>query len=60
MTTDKLLYSRDEAAQMLNVCARTIDRLVKNGDLHARTIGRRILFSRHNLETFVNRPRLSR
>ena len=49
----KFLLSRDEAAQCLDICTKTLDKLVANGELHARRIGGRILFSRSELQRFA-------
>lgn len=39
----KILYSRAEAAEMLSLSVRTLDRLISNGILRVRPKGRRIL-----------------
>ncbi len=51
--TEKLLYSRREAATLLNVSYVTIDRLVKAGKLPCRRLGRRVLFNPSDLRTFA-------
>jgi excisionase family DNA binding protein len=48
----KFLLSRDEAAQCLDICTKTLDKLVVTGELRARRIGGRILFSRTELQRF--------
>ena len=49
----KFLLSRDEAAQCLDICTKTLDKLVSTGEIHARRIGGRILFSRAELQRFA-------
>ncbi len=53
MTPEKLLYSRKEAAALLNVSYVTIDRLVKANRLPCRRLGRRVLFNLPDLENFA-------
>ncbi|HXM65125.1 MAG TPA: helix-turn-helix domain-containing protein [Candidatus Acidoferrum sp.] len=53
MKTEKLLYSRKETAKLLGVCTLTLDRLVSRGELPARPIGRRVMFSPDALQQFV-------
>jgi excisionase family DNA binding protein len=52
---EQLLVSRREAAVSLGVSLRTLDYLVARGELRARTIGRRRLISRVDLEKFAHR-----
>jgi excisionase family DNA binding protein len=49
----KFLLSRDEAAQCLDICTKTLDKLVATGEIRARRIGGRILFSRSELQRFA-------
>jgi excisionase family DNA binding protein len=58
MSTDKLLIGRKEAAQKLSVSCPTLDRLVKNGNLTANRVGRRVLFSQWSLDTFTRRTQV--
>jgi excisionase family DNA binding protein len=51
--TEKLLYSRKEAAQLLNVSYITVDRLVKAHKLPCRRLGRRVLFTLADLQAFT-------
>ena len=51
--TDKLLYSRKEAAALLNISYITVDRLVKAGKLPCRRLGRRVLFNLPALQAFA-------
>ena len=49
----KLLHSKKEASQMLNVSLRTIDNLIAFKELPARRIGRRVLIPHSALVNFV-------
>ncbi len=49
----KLLHSKKEAAQMLDVCPRTIDNLIAFKELEVRRIGRRVLIPHNALINFV-------
>jgi excisionase family DNA binding protein len=51
--SEKLLYSRTEAAELLGVCVLTVDNLVKRGELQPRYVGSRVLFSRTTLARFA-------
>jgi excisionase family DNA binding protein len=51
----KLLYSREEAAEMLNIGIRTLDRLIAEKELPVRRIGRRVLITRDALEKFTRK-----
>lgn len=52
--TDKLLVSRRDAAALLSISLRTLDKLVGGRDgLTARRVGARVLFERRELERFV-------
>jgi excisionase family DNA binding protein len=51
--TEKILYSRREAAAALGVCTLTIDHLVKRGELTPRKIGSRVMFSSAELLRFA-------
>jgi len=53
MTSEKLLYSRAEAAQLLGVSLFTLYRLIEQGELKPRRIGDRPMFSRAQLEKFA-------
>jgi excisionase family DNA binding protein len=54
-SVERLGYSRAEAAQMLNISVRTVDRLIAEKELPVRRIGRRILITRDVLTQFVKR-----
>jgi excisionase family DNA binding protein len=51
----KLQYSRVEAAQMLSIGVRTLDRLIAEKQLPVRRVGRRVLITRDALERFIKR-----
>jgi len=53
MKTDKLLYSRREAAAALGVSTVTLWRMVQRGELTPRHIGDRPMFSRSELTKFA-------
>jgi excisionase family DNA binding protein len=53
MKTDKLLYSRKEAAQLLGISSVTLWRMVRRGELKPRHIGDRPMFSRTELARFA-------
>lgn len=54
VTMAALLLSRHDAASVLSVSVRTIDRLVTEGSLRCVRIGGRCLFRRSQLDQFVN------
>jgi len=49
----RLLFSRAEAARLLNLSERSIDHLVATNRITSVKKGRRRLFSRHSLENFA-------
>jgi excisionase family DNA binding protein len=49
---ERLLFSRREAAILLNLSLRTLDNLVARGELRVRRVGRRRLVERRELERF--------
>ncbi len=51
---ERLAYSREEAAEMLGVTKRTLDRLVLRGLIRPNRVMRRPLFPRSELERFLN------
>jgi len=53
--SDRILYSRKEAAAQLSVCLSTIDQLIVRGDLKVRRIGKRLLVPRKELERLAGR-----
>jgi len=50
-TKIKLAVTRDEAAKMLSVCVKTLDRLVNNLTIRSIKLGRRRIFSLADIET---------
>ncbi|MGA2203425.1 MAG: helix-turn-helix domain-containing protein [Halobacteriota archaeon] len=52
-SANQLLHSRDGAAQILGVHARTVDNLVKRGHLHPTPIGSRVMFHKDELARFA-------
>jgi excisionase family DNA binding protein len=53
--TEKLLYTKREAAQLLSISLRSIDYLIFSRQLRARRIGRRVLVHRDVVEQFARR-----
>jgi excisionase family DNA binding protein len=51
----KLQFSREEAAEMLGVSLRTLDRLIAEKQITVRRIGRRVLITRDTLAQFTKR-----
>lgn len=51
--SNKLLYSRAEACQLLGICLSTLDRLIQIKQLRPRYVGDRPLFPRTQLEKFA-------
>jgi excisionase family DNA binding protein len=51
----KLQYSREEAAALIGVSLRTLDRLVAEKEIVVRRIGRRVLINRDVLTQFIKR-----
>ncbi len=57
---DQLLYGRSSAAAALDIHPRSIDLLIKAGELQAVRIGRRVLITAESLKRFAgtNRARI--
>jgi excisionase family DNA binding protein len=53
--TNKVLFTKREAAQMLSISVRSIDYLIFNQQLPTRRIGRRVLVHRDAIEQFARR-----
>ena len=53
MLDKKLLFSKDESAQVLGVCLQTINHLISRGELRVRRLGRRVLIPRSEVERFA-------
>jgi len=58
--TDKLLFTRLEAAKMLSISVRTLDNLQQRKEIQIRRIGRRVLFPATELERFIRRDHQGR
>ena len=56
-TSEKILLSRHEAAQLLGISWRMLDELVRRGEIRIRRVGGpirgRVLFSRTELQRFA-------
>jgi excisionase family DNA binding protein len=51
--SELIVLSKQEAAQMLGVSLRTIDRLIALKELQVRRLGRRVLIPRNSLDSFL-------
>lgn len=51
----KLQYSREEAAAMLSISPRTLDRLIAEKQIPVRRVGRRVLITCDALEKFIKK-----
>jgi excisionase family DNA binding protein len=51
--TGTIALSKREAARMLGISIRTIDRLIALKELPVRRLGRRVLIPRASLESFI-------
>jgi excisionase family DNA binding protein len=52
-TSGPIALSKQEAAQMLGVSVRTVDRLIALKELRVRRLGRRVLVPRTSLEMLI-------
>jgi excisionase family DNA binding protein len=50
---DKLLFGKREAAAMLSISVRTLDRLLASGHIRHRRVGKKVLISRIEIEKFA-------
>jgi excisionase family DNA binding protein len=57
--TEKVLYTKREAAQLLSISLRSLDYLIFSQQLPARRIGRRVLVHRDSIERFAKRDHAS-
>jgi excisionase family DNA binding protein len=55
MTSTKHYYSKNELSEELGVSIRTIDNWISCGIISYSKIGRRVIFSRADIEEFVQR-----
>ena len=53
METLKPALTRQDAAQILGVCDRTIDNLIKRGELQSFYVGDRVRIPRESLEAYI-------
>jgi excisionase family DNA binding protein len=51
--TQPILFTKKEAAHILKICERTVDKLVSNGRLRSTKIGRRRLFAEQHLNELI-------
>jgi excisionase family DNA binding protein len=58
-STEKVLYTKREAAQLLSISLRSVDYLIFNRQLPARRIGRRVLVHRDSIEQFARRDHVA-
>ncbi len=54
-TNESIAVNKQEAAHMLGVSLRTIERLIALKELQVRRLGRRVLIPRTSLENFLRR-----
>lgn len=57
---ERFLVGRKWTARALDVSLRTLDGLVRNGELVPIRIGKRVLFKRKSIENFANRDHKTR
>jgi excisionase family DNA binding protein len=55
MTQDSIFVGKREAALLLDISIRTIENLIRNHELPARRIGRRVVIPRQSLIEFSRR-----
>jgi excisionase family DNA binding protein len=53
--TEKVLYTRNEAAHLLSVSIATLDRLIANKFLLVRRVGRRVLIHQGEIMKFARK-----
>jgi excisionase family DNA binding protein len=58
--SEKLLYPKKEAAAMLSISTKTVERMIACGQLKARRVGKRVLIQRAELVRFSQRDHVSR
>jgi excisionase family DNA binding protein len=59
MQTEPILVPRREAARLLGVSTRTVDYLLAKKELTARRVGRRVLISYKQIQSFGRRDHAS-
>ena len=55
MELRKLLYSKKESSILLSVSPRTVDNLIRRGELRAQRLGKRVLVPAESLEQYASR-----
>jgi len=58
-STEKVLYTKREAAHLLSISLRSLDYLIFSQQLPARRIGRRVLLHRDSIEQFARGDHIS-
>jgi excisionase family DNA binding protein len=53
-TSQKVLYTKREAAQLLSISVRCLDYLITSHQMPSRRIGRRVLLHRDAIEQFAS------
>lgn len=51
--THPILVSKREAARLLNLCVRTIEKLINSKELRTKRVGKRVLLLLEDLERFA-------
>ena len=59
MSVDRLMYEVPAAAEQLSVSARTLERLIRDGEVASVKVGRRRLVPRDALVSYIERLRES-
>jgi excisionase family DNA binding protein len=57
--SEKVLYTKREAAQLLSISLRSLDYLITSEQLRTRRIGRRVLLHRDAIEQFARVDHMS-
>jgi excisionase family DNA binding protein len=57
--TEKVLYTKREAAQLLSISVRSVEYLISSHQLPTRRVGRRVLVHRLSIELFARRDHIS-
>lgn len=59
MTVQKILYSKSDAAEMLSIGVRTLERLIADKEIPVRRVGSRVLIHHAAIEQFAGRGKAS-
>lgn len=54
MERQKLLYTKQESAELLSLSPRTIDNLIARNELRVKRVGKRVLIISDSLQRFVH------